>query len=37
MAADRAAVVLILVYQSQVDVQTTFGVYESGALSAGGG
>jgi hypothetical protein len=37
MAADRAAVVLLCFYQSQVDVQTTFGVYENGALSAGGG
>jgi hypothetical protein len=29
MAADRAAVLLLLDYQSQVGVQTTFEVYEN--------
>lgn len=32
MAADRAAALLLLDYQSKVGVQTTFEVYENGPL-----
>lgn len=36
-AADRAAVLLLLDYQSQVGVQTTFDEYENGPLRPRGG